>query len=153
MTASQKSSVDLSLYDQDYLLWLEATVNLLKQGKFAEVDLGNLTEELESMGRSEKRAIEGNLVVLLLYLLKYKYQPQRRSSSWELSIIEHRRRLRNDLAASPSLRRYLEQVFDMCYQDACKQASIETGSSWKTFPASSPFTPEESLDEAFLPDK
>jgi hypothetical protein len=78
MTASQKSSVDLSLYDQDYYLWLETTINLLRQGKLTEVDLGNLIEELESMGRSEKRAIESNLVVVLLHLLKSKYQSQKR---------------------------------------------------------------------------
>lgn len=153
MTIKQKSSANLGLYDRDYSLWLKTTVTLLRQGELTAVDLENLIEELESTGRTEKRAIESNLVVVLFHLLKYKYQPQKRSNSWELSIIEHRRRLRNDLAASPSLRRYLEQVFDQCYRDACKQASIETGLPLNTFPTSSPFTANESLDETFVPDK
>ncbi|MEO1447163.1 MAG: DUF29 domain-containing protein, partial [Cyanobacteria bacterium J06635_11] len=97
-------------YDQDYVLWLDTTAALLRQGNFAAIDLENLLEELESMGRSEKRALESNLVVVLQHLLKYQYQPDKRTKSWLLSIAEHRRRLRNDLEASPSLKRYLNSV-------------------------------------------
>lgn len=64
-----------TLYEQDYCEWILTTVNLLRQGRFSEVDLDNLVEELETMGRSEKSALESNLTVVLMHLLKYKYQP------------------------------------------------------------------------------
>ncbi|MEO1401135.1 MAG: DUF29 domain-containing protein [Cyanobacteria bacterium J06635_1] len=138
-------------YEQDYVLWLDTTAALLRQGNLAAIDLENLLEELESMGRSEKRALESNLVVVLQHLLKYKYQPDKRTKSWLLSIAEHRRRLRNDLEASPSLKRYLNSVFEKCYRDACKQASIETEQPLSVFPEASLFTADETLDEDCLP--
>lgn len=104
------------------------------------------------MGRSEKRAVKSNLVILLLYLLKYKYQPTKKTNSWKASIREHRRRLRDDFQVSPSLKRYFEEVFDGCYQDAREQAADETGLSKDTFPTKSPFTPSEALN-LHLPQK
>jgi Domain of unknown function DUF29 len=74
-----------------------------------EIDVANLLEEIEDMGRSEKRAIESNLVVLLTHLIKYQSQPDQRSSSWRGSIVEHRRRLRNLLRESPSLFSYAHE--------------------------------------------
>lgn len=68
-----------TLYERDYYQWLTKTAELLRNKDFSEVDLSNLVEELESMGRSEKHAIQNNLIVVLQHLLKYKYQPQRRT--------------------------------------------------------------------------
>ena len=99
------------LYERDYYLWLSHTAQLIKEGKFSEVDAANLVEEIEDMGRSEKRAVKSNLIIVLLHLLKYKYQPAKRTNSWKASIREHRRRLRDDLKTSPSLKRYFEDVF------------------------------------------
>jgi hypothetical protein len=82
-----------SLYEQDYYLWLQTTANQLRQRKFAEVDLANLIEEIESVGRSEKLALASNLQIVLMHLLKYKYQPEKRSNSWLFTIFEHRDRL------------------------------------------------------------
>lgn len=141
-----------NLYDRDYYLWLEHTAQLIRQGKFAEVDAANLIEEIEDMGRSEKRAVKSNLVVLLLHLLKYKYQPSKRSNSWKASIREHRRRLRDDFKVSPSLKRYCEEVFNECYQDAREQAGDETGLPLDTFPVEAPFTLSESLNSDYLPE-
>lgn len=76
-----------NLYERDYYLWLLHTAKLIKEGKFSEVDAANLIEEIEDMGRSEKRALKSNLIVLLLHLLKYKYQPQKITNSWKSSII------------------------------------------------------------------
>ena len=102
------------------------------------------------MGRSEKRALKSNLLVLLMHLLKYKYQPEKCSNSWLSTIFEHRRRLKEDLTESPSLKKYFFEVFNECYQDARKQASLETGLSLDTFPVNSPITPDESLNQDFL---
>jgi hypothetical protein len=140
-----------TLYEQDYYLWLEKTASLLRDGRLSELDIPNLIEEIEDMGRSEKRATRSNLIVVLLHLLKYKYQPQKRTNSWLLTIFEHRRRLRDDFADSPSLKRYCHEVFGQCYADARSEAAIETGLPIESFPEQSPFTPEETLNPDYLP--
>jgi hypothetical protein len=139
------------LYERDYYLWLIKTAKLLKEGKISKVDLPNLAEEIEDMGRSEKRAIESNLEIVLMHLLKYKYQPEKRSSSWQYTLFEHRKRLRKAFKESPSLKKYFDRVFKECYQDAKKMAAIETGLDLDTFPAECPFTSKETLDEEYLP--
>ncbi|CAC5341190.1 MULTISPECIES: DUF29 domain-containing protein [Planktothrix] len=141
-----------SLYDQDFYLWLEKTVNLLRTENFLELDRDHLIEELETMGRSEKRVIESNLRVLLMHLLKYQYQPERRSNSWLSTIIEHRIRINKDLKASPSLKGYFEQIFDETYQDARILASVETGLPLGVFSLTCPLTSEQVLDRDFLPE-
>jgi hypothetical protein len=147
-----ESTQNLRLYEQDFYLWIENTVNQLKTGQLLEVDWGNLIEEIESMGRSEKQALESNLIIVLLHLLKYKYQPDRLSNSWLSSIYEHRRRLRKALKSSPSLKPYYTEVFEECYQDARQEAALETGLTLEIFSLVCPFTPEATLDSEFLPD-
>lgn len=142
----------VSFYEQDYYLWLQHTLKLLREDKLSELDIPHLIEEIEDMGRSEKRAVESNLVVILMHLLKYQYQPSKRSNSWKASIREHRRRLRRLLQDSPSLQPYFKEVFQECYQDAREQASDETGLPLETFPIESPFTPEETVNRDYLPD-
>jgi hypothetical protein len=104
------------------------------------------------MGRSEKRAIESNLRVVLWHLLKWQYQPQNRSGSWRGSIAEHRIRIRKTLEHSPSLKTYLNEVFADTYQDAIKVASEETGLAPTTFPATCEWTLPQVLDETWRPD-
>ena len=141
-----------TLYDKDYYLWLEETVGLLRERRLTELDVNNLIEEIEDMGRSEKKAVKSNLKILLCHLLKYKYQPEKCSNSWLSTIFEHRDRLEEDFTDSPSLKRYFEEVFEPCYQKARKQASIETGFPLETFPLNCPFTPEQVLDMDYLPE-
>ena len=153
MTAPQPTVFNQSnLYDRDFYLWLGTTAKQLKAGKFAEVDLANLVEEIESMGKSEKHALESNLVVILTHLLKYRYQQEKRSNSWKATIREHRRRLARTFKDSPSLKPYFQEVFPECYQDARNQASDETGLLVDTFPLESPFTTDECLNQDFLPE-
>ncbi|MBW4537317.1 MAG: DUF29 domain-containing protein [Pleurocapsa minor HA4230-MV1] len=153
MTTQLSSATDsANLYNRDYYLWLSHTAQLISEGKLSEVDTANLIEEIEDMGRSEKRAIESNLVVVLLHLLKYKYQPERRTNSWKSSIREHRRRLRKAFSASPSLKGYCEEVFSECYQDGREQAADETELPLNTFPPESPFTLDETLNPNYLPE-
>jgi hypothetical protein len=141
-----------NLYEQDFYLWLEETAALLKAGTFEKLDVENLVEEIECMGRSEKQALRSNLEVILMHLLKYKYQPEKRSNSWRYTLLEHRRRLQDIFQFSPSLRRYFLETFAYCYQGARKLASVETEMAITTFPLASPFTPEQVLDEDFLPE-
>ena len=100
-----------SLYQQDYYLWIEQTIELLQEQKFNEVDIANLIEEIKDMGKSEKRAITSNLRILLMHLLKYQYQAEKRSNSWLFTIVEHRQRIEELLETSPSLKSYYDQVF------------------------------------------
>jgi hypothetical protein len=141
-----------TLYERDFYLWLKVTIEQLQERKFSEVDLANLIEELESMGRSEKQALESNLQVVFMHLLKYKYQPKRRSNSWRFTILEHRDRLESAFENSPSLKTHFFEVFDKCYLKARRKAATETGLPIDTFPPKSPFTPEETLNADYLPE-
>jgi Domain of unknown function DUF29 len=141
-----------NLYEQDFYLWIQTTAELLKQGRLTELDLENLIEEIETMGRSEKKALRSNLQVVLMHLLKYKYQAEKRSGSWRATIREHRKRLREALEESPSLKPYFGEVFGLCYDDARLLAADETELAVATFPQQSPFTPEQAFDPDFLPE-
>ncbi len=145
-TLSNTNNQLKNLYNQDYYLWLEETAKLLNERKLEQIDTINLVEEIQDMGRSEKRAIESNLVVLLMHLLKWKYQPEKPSNSWKSTIREHRRRLRKAFQDSPSLKAYFATVFKECYLDAREQAADETDLPLATFPIESPFTSEETLN-------
>ncbi len=140
------------LYDKDYCLWLEETVQLLREGRLSELDVTNLIEEIEDMGISQKNALESNLIVVLMHLLKWKYQPTKQSGSWRRSIREHRRRILKAFRNSPSLKRYFEEIFDESYQEARKQAADETELSLNTFPEICPFKFEQVLNMDYLPE-
>ena len=139
------------LYDQDYYLWLKTTQEQLATGDFSALDVANLVEELADLGKSEKRAVESNLTILIMHLLKYQYQPQKRSNSWQFTIREHRRRLEKLFKDSPSLKQYFSEVFNECYQDARELAAAEMGLPLETFPPQIPFIKEDILNPAFLP--
>lgn len=141
-----------SLYETDYVGWVEATAKQLRAKDYAQVDWENLIEEIEDMSRRERKALKSNLIVVLLHLLKWQYQPAQRSGSWKGSIREHRRRIKDDLADSPSLKPYLEAFFAGCYDNAREQAADETGLSLGDFPGSCPYTIEQTLKSNFLPD-
>jgi hypothetical protein len=153
MTAGVPQGVNTTnLYEQDYYLWLKNTAQLLRDDKLSELDKLNLIEELEDMGRSEKRAVKSNLIRVLQHLLKWKYQPEKRSDSWLSTIVEHRQRIILAFEDSPSLKGYYLEVFDKCYQDARKNAAIETKLPLTVFPSQSPFNPQDTLNSDYLPD-
>jgi hypothetical protein len=140
-----------TLYEQDYYLWLETTAKLLREGQLSALDTVNLLEEIEDMGRSEKRAVYSNLKILLMHLLKYRYQPKKRSNSWRATIVEHQQRLKKAFKESPSLQPYFTEIFNDCYQDARELAAAETGLAIQEFPVTIPFNPEEILNSDYLP--
>ena len=140
-----------TLYQRDYLQWIETTVEKLRNQDYTSVDWGNLIEEIEDMGRSERRSLESNLIVLLLHLLKWQYQPEGRSGSWAGSIVEHRRRIKKALKESPSLKPYLESIFTESYAEAVKQAKAETGLPLEKFPIQRRYELDKVMDDEFLP--
>jgi hypothetical protein len=141
-----------TLYEQDFYLWLETTAKYLRERDLEHLDWDNLLEEIESMGRSEKKEVRNRLVGLLMHLLKWKYQSSYRSKSWLSTINEQRRRINFTLEDSPSLNAYYESVFPRCYTMAHKEASRETDLSVETFPEQCPFTPQDTLNPDYLPD-
>ncbi|MBW4528053.1 MAG: DUF29 domain-containing protein [Phormidium tanganyikae FI6-MK23] len=134
------------LYEADYYLWLQDTIEKLKHQNYEQVDWENLLDEIEDMPKRERRSLESNLVVVLLHLLKWQYQFSQRSGSWSGSIIEHRRRIRKALRDSPSLKRYLEEVLEECYESAVQQASAETELPIGEFPKECPYSIAEVLE-------
>lgn len=147
---SQSVTTQNNLYEQDFYLWIQATAEHLKEGNFDRIDIPNLVEEIESMGRSEKRELKSRLIVLLMHILKWEYQPEKRSQSWCSTITEQRICIEGLLEDSPSLQPLILEVFDDCYQKARQNAAEETGIKLNLFPKESPFTVEEALKVSFL---
>lgn len=140
-----------AFYNTDYLQWLTTTADQLRRQALDEVDWDNLIEEIEDMGKRERRSLKSNLIVLLLHLLKWQYQPTQRTGSWAGSIVEHRRRIQDALQDSPSLTPYLAEVFAEAYRNATKQAAAETMLDIETFPPACEFAIAEVMTEDFLP--
>jgi len=140
-----------SLYDRDYHAWVQEQVAALERGNFGALDVAHLADEVEDLGRSQKHAMRSNLNVMLLHLIKWVYQPERRKPGWENSIQEHRGRLLDDIAESPSLRRYPAEVLAKEYGYARRKAAVQMRQSVRTIPQSCPFTIEQILDPNFLP--
>ncbi|MGE5657786.1 MAG: DUF29 domain-containing protein [Actinomycetota bacterium] len=141
-----------SLYEVDYLRWIEVTVEKLRSQDYSEIDWEWVIEELKEMGRSEGRSLKSHLVILVMHLLKWQFQPEMRSGNWKGSIVEHRRQIRDALKESPSLKLYLEEVFAECYSDAVEQVSAETELPGEIFPPACPYPLVEVLAANFLPD-
>jgi hypothetical protein len=152
MAHAKARSDHQSLYDRDFNLWVEEQVTLLEARKFDRLDLANLIEEIADMARSQKKAIQSDLVVLLTHLIKWRYQPEHRSTGWAGSIVEHRRRIREEIEDSPSLAGYPREIFERCYRAAREQAAAETGLLRSGLPETSPYTVDQALDPEFLPD-
>jgi hypothetical protein len=141
-----------SLYDRDFSQWLETTAEQLRIKDYANLDWENLLDEIEAMGKRERRSLKRNLVIVLLHLLKWHYQADQRTHSWKGSIIEHRQRLRDELADSPSLQPYLSEILDAAYEDACDRAAAETGLDSSIFPHGCEYSIAAILDRDFWPD-
>lgn len=139
------------LYERDFYGWCLEQARLVRAGRLAELDLPNLAEELESLGKEQARALRSSYRVLLLHLLKWRYQPRRRSRSWSATIVRERDAARERVAESPGLKPRQRALLAEAYRGARKEAAAETGLSLATFPEACPFTLEQALDETFWP--
>jgi len=150
-----------TLYDSDFEIWVEKTIDCLEKQQFNRLDIQHLIEELTDLGRSDRKTLESNLMILMAHLLKLKIQnnvPESRSGSWYDSVVEHRQRVYKSLRDTPSLKNYLETAIESAYPDATKVA-IKEGKLAKfgvpipsemVYPTTCPFTVEELLDEDFM---
>jgi len=139
-------------YEDDFYAWTQDQAEKLRARSANEIDWENAAEEIESLGRSDRRSIASNLNVVLVHLLKWIYQPDQRKGGWMASIIEHRDRLRRILGDSPSLRSYPADILAAEYASARRIASAETELPLRVFPETCPFTVEEALDPGFPAD-
>jgi hypothetical protein len=135
--------------EQDFYAWTQKQAQLLRTGKLDEIDWQNIAEEIEDMGRSEKRQLESRLEILIMHLLKWQFQPNLRSRSWQLTIKEQRLRLEKLLQENPSLQGNLMEVIAKVYPLASLSAERETGLS--LFPEVCPYHVTEILLDDFLP--
>jgi hypothetical protein len=138
-------------YDTDFYAWAMDQAARIRALAVPGLDVENVAEEIESLGRSQKSQLTSRCDVLLTHLLKWKFQPERRGTSWISTIGEQRRRIHVVLRDSPSLRPTVPSVIRDSYDYAAKQAARETSLSAATFPASCPWTPEQIIDEDWMP--
>lgn len=135
-----------NLYNKDFYKWTRSQVAILKKGNVQCLDLVNLLEEIESLGKSDKRALHSHLINLLMHMLKVNYQPEKHTPSWDSSISNARREIRLLLEDSPSLKNELKKFLDKAYQYARKDAGKETGKAESYFPVECPWKLKQILD-------
>jgi Domain of unknown function DUF29 len=154
MAISSQPQFNQILYDQDFYLWIQTTAKLLKEHRFDDVDWANLIEEIESMGRSEKKEVKSRLIVLLEHLLKLMYWEAEKTYNargWRNTIVEQRRQISLSLEDSPSLRPLLGEMFPDCYRIAREDMLRKYQLSSDLFPTEPPFTLEDVLNSDYLP--
>ena len=139
------------LYEHDFYAWANEQSALLRAGRLSEADIEHIAEEIESMGRSEKRELASRLKVLLAHLLKWQHQPGNRGNSWRLTIEEQRREVTDHLADNPSLKDRLPEAIASAYPGAVLVAARETGLGREIFPAACPWSFEQIIANDFWP--
>jgi hypothetical protein len=137
-------------HDHDFYAWTQQQAHLLRTRQTNELDWLKIAEEIEDMGRYEKRQLTSRLEILIMHLLKWQFQPNLRSRSWELTIKEQRLRLQELLQENPSLQSHLSEFIDKVYPLASISAERETGLS--VFPETCPYNLTEILSANFLPE-
>ncbi len=146
--------INKTLYDQDFYLWIQTTLQLLQERKLDQLDIENLIEEIDSIGKSERKELKSRLVVLIEHLLKLQYWTNEKADNargWRNTVVEQRRQILYTLEDSPSLKSFLEEIFLKSYQDARKDTLRKYQLSPTLFPEDSPFSLSEILDSDFIP--
>ncbi len=138
------------LYEKDYANWAEEMATLLQEKRFDELDLENLVEEIQDLSKRERDKLISSIRLIIHHLLKWKYQPQKRSRSWQITIERDRNNIELYLEDSPSLRKYLTsewvaKAHRIARLDAAKETEL-------SFPKDCPFTIEEILDFNYFPE-
>jgi hypothetical protein len=153
LSVEGKGRIVSATHTADFNLWIQRTVQLLRERRWHEIDLEHLIEEVEGLGKSERRAIASQLTRLLLHLLKWHYQTQRRTDSWLDSITDARTQIELAIEDSPSLKNYLVEQLEPSYQRARRQAAKQTEIPISIFPEDCPYSLKLVLDEDWLPEE
>ena len=142
-----------SLYEADFYAWTQRQSLLLRNRQWTQVDLENVIEEIESLGRQQRQELRNRLAVLIGHLLKWEYQSEKRSRSWFATINVQRLDINELVADNPSLRPYLAEALDMAYKKGVMLAVEESGLPSKNFPDVIAYPLETILSEEFYPGK
>lgn len=148
---STSSGTTSTLYEKDFYAWTQEQAKLLLEGAWEHLDVANLVEEIESLGKQQRQELRNRLGVLLGHLLKWEFQPSKRSKSWFVTLREQRREIRDLLQESPSLKPYLPEALQKAYQSGIDLVVRETPLSDRDLPSECPYTLEQVLDGAFFP--
>lgn len=138
-----------NLYETDFYAWTLEQSKLLREGDFKHLDIPNLVEEIESLGKQERRELESRLGILIGHLLKWDYQPDKRSKSWRATIREQRRAAQKLIAQNPSLKPYLTEAIADAYESGLDLAVKETPLDYSDLPEDCPYTSEQLFDPNF----
>ena len=149
-----------NLYENDFYTWSLLQAELVRQGRFDELDLENLVEEIEDMGKSQYRALTSALGQLLMHLLKWQMQSRKGDrhdvtdwhTSWQISIGKQRPDIERILEENPGLKPKLNEAFAQAYRWAVRRAAVEMQCKASGFPGQCPWTFEQIMKEGFLPD-
>jgi hypothetical protein len=139
------------LYDHDFAEWTRQNAELLRSGRVSEADLEHIAEEIEDIGKRERRSLHNRFLRLIEHLLKWQQHPERRGTSWTRTIILHRRAIRRLLDENPSFRPELAKVVSEAYKDAVAIVAGVTKKPRSQFPESCPFEATQLLNEDYLP--
>lgn len=150
-TNQQTATPTPNLYETDFYAWTQEQASLLRQQQWSQLDLGNLIEEIESLGKQQRQELRNRLRVLIGHLLKWEYQPQRRSRSWLATIRVQRSDTLELLKDNPSLKPYLEDALALAYENGRDLAMGETDLPEPTFPQTCPYNLAEILEDKFYP--
>lgn len=137
------------LYETDFYAWTVEQSQLLKNGDFQHLDIINLMEEIESLGKQQRQELRNRLGVLMGHLLKWDYQPQKRSKSWRVTIREQRREILQLLKENPSLKSYLTEAIVLGHESGLDLVVKETPLDYKDLPPDPIYTLEQLLDSSF----
>lgn len=137
-------------YAQDMHAWALEQAELLKAGRVDEIDAANIAEEIEDVAGREYDKLQSALAIILLHMLKWDHQPERRSRSWQNSIVEHRARADRQLRKFPSLKTRIGEAVEEGYEDARRWCQIETHIPEVDFPLSCPYDWEDITARPFV---
>ncbi|NUN65776.1 DUF29 domain-containing protein [Pseudanabaena biceps] len=142
----------VATYEQDFLTWTQRQAEYLQKGQWAELDVKNLIEELEALGRSEQKELSSYFQVLVMHLLKCQYQPEKKTPSWNNTLSNCRDNILDCLEDTPSLQRFLQdpEWIEKYYRRSRRDAAKETQKSLQTFPTECPYTIAQILDPEFF---
>lgn len=150
MTTDLSRSDLATLYDRDIALWSDQMVDLLRQGKFDQLDLEHLIDEVSDLGRRERDRLVSSIRLVLHHLLKWQFQLERRSRSWVKTIQRERINVQSYLDDTPSLKRIQTQDWlEKIYQIARKDAALETDLPLSQFPEECPYSWDQVFDDGF----
>ena len=147
IAAAPASTKEELLYDKDFFKWTNTQVNLLKKGNLDKLDVKNLIEEIESLGKRERSALRSHIANWMMHMLKIKYQPEKRSRSWDPSIANAKVEIMWSLKDSPSLNHFIKDIINESYKAARLKAASQTKLDIEVFPKECPWKIKDIIGE------